>query len=217
MNKILCPSLLNVPSEFLKDEVIALDKAGADIFHVDIMDAHFVPNFGMSLHELSLVRSYTDKLIDVHLMVQDPGRYIELFVERGADIIYIHPEADQHPARSLKKIRDLGKIPGIAINPGTSIETIHELFPLVDYVTVMSVNPGFAGQTYLDHVEPKIKKLAQIQKAEGFHTVIDGGVDWENMKRLADYGIEGYVLGIFTLFNQEEKDYKVLMDKMRAL
>ena len=149
MKKLLCPSLMCADFSKLQDEVEKLDKAGIDIFHIDFMDGSFVPNFGMGLQDFDMVRASTQKKVDVHLMIQNPSKYVEMFATRGADIIYIHPEADQQAARTLEDIRKLGKKAGIAINPGTAVETIFELLPLVDYVMVMTVNPGFAGQKYL--------------------------------------------------------------------
>jgi ribulose-phosphate 3-epimerase len=181
------------------------------------MDGGFVPNFGLSLQDMDVVRNNTDKLIDVHLMVNEPGRYVQMFAERGADIIYIHPESEAHPAGSLAKIRGAGKAPGIAVNPGTSIAAVEELFPFVDYVMVMAVHPGIAGQPYIDAVEPKIRKLAGLKDEWGFKLMVDGGVNWEVMKRLSGLGVEGYVLGNLILFKQDETDYGVLMDRMRAL
>lgn len=138
-----------MPFDNLSDEVRRLDEAGCDIIHFDAMDGHFVSNIGLSIHDLDVVRRATKKLIDVHMMITDPGRYVQLFAQHGADIIYIHPEADVHPAGTIAKIRGYGKKPGIAINPGTSIATVDELLPLVDYVSVMAVNPGIAGQPTL--------------------------------------------------------------------
>ena len=216
MELLLCPSLLNITPNNLSREIVELDEAGCDIFHVDIMDGLFVPNFGMGLTDLDAVRANTKKLVDVHLMITDPGRYVELFANKGADIIYIHPEADLHPARTLSKIRSFGKHPGIAFNPGTSIESVKELFPLVDYIIPMAVNPGFAGQAYLDYVEPKILKLAEIKKQYNFKIVIDGGVDKNILDRLYRAGVEGYVLGIQTLFNQNQ-NYKTLVECIRTM
>jgi len=206
-----------LPFDNLSDEIRRLDEAGCDIIHFDAMDGHFVPNIGLSIHDLDVVRRATDKLIDVHMMITDPGRYVQLFAQHGGDIIYIHPEADVHPVGTIAKIREYGKRPGIAINPGTSIATVEELLPLVDYVLVMAVNPGIAGQPYLEYVEPKIVKLAGISEKLGFHIVIDGGVDEKVCTRLSKIGVEGYVLGNLILFNQEEKDYKKLVEKIRQL
>ena len=216
MELLLCPSLLNLTPNNLAEEIVKLDEAGCDIFHVDIMDGLFVPNFGMGLTDLQAVRANTKKPVDVHLMVTDPSRYVELFAGKGADIIYIHPEADTHPARTLSRIRSLGKQPGIAFNPGTSIETVSELFPLIDYIIPMTVNPGFAGQAYLDYVEPKVLRLAEIKKKYNFKIIIDGGVDKTILNRLHKAGVEGFVLGIQTLFNQSE-DYKTLVKRIRTI
>jgi ribulose-phosphate 3-epimerase len=162
MKKLLCPSLMCADFSRLKEEVEELDRAGTDIFHIDFMDGSFVPNFGMGLQDFEMVRSSTQKTVDVHLMIQDPSKHVKMFATMGADIIYIHPEADQQASRTLDVIRGMGKKAGIAINPGTSVENILELLPLIDYVMVMTVNPGFAGQKYLEFVNPKIEKLVKL-------------------------------------------------------
>lgn len=214
--KLLCPSILNLPIEHLYDEIVALDRAGTDIFHLDIMDGCFVPNFGMSFADIDVVRSATDKLLDCHMMVQNPIRYVDLVAEHGCDIIYIHPEADPMPPVTLAKIRALGKKAGIVINPGTSLSSVQELYPLIDYFMIMSVNPGFCGQPYLDFVEPKIEQLVKNREKWGFNIVIDGGVDTTVLTRLYQKGVEGFVLGNLILFKQQ-KDYAAIMREIRKI
>lgn len=216
MEKILCPSLLNLTSDALADEVREIDRSGIDIFHLDVMDGDYVPNFGMSFHEIETVRRNTDKLLDLHMMIQSPHRYIKRYAECGVNIIYIHPDSEIVPSETLAMIRDMGMLPGIVINPGVSLESVKELFPIVDYVLVMTVNPGFAGRDYLSWVEPKIERLVEMREDYHFHIVIDGGVTWEIMERLCRKGVEGYVLGKQTYFGQTET-YNEIVNKMRAM
>ncbi|EMF0388159.1 MULTISPECIES: ribulose-phosphate 3-epimerase [Enterococcus] len=214
MKKLLCPSLMCADFSKLQDEVEKLDKAGIDIFHIDFMDGSFVPNFGMGLQDFDMVRASTQKQVDVHLMIQNPSKYVEMFATRGADIIYIHPEADQQAARTLEDIRKLGKKAGIAINPGTAVETIFELLPLVDYVMVMTVNPGFAGQKYLEYVNPKIEKLIKLGADFDFEVMVDGAISLEKIRKLSENGVSGFVLGTSALFGKKEK-YKEIISKIR--
>lgn len=216
MSMLICPSLMCANFANLQEEVEALEAAGTDIFHIDIMDGKFVPNFGMGLQDLELVRSVTTKTIDVHLMIDEPGNYVELFADKGADIIYFHPEADTHPTRTIEKIRNKHKKVGLAINPGTSIGTIRELLPLIDYLMIMSVNPGFAGQQYLSVVDDKIRRLAKLIAEEGFRItlMIDGAISEERISYLRPMGITGFVLGTSTLFNQAE-DYQTIIKRLR--
>jgi ribulose-phosphate 3-epimerase len=214
MSKLLCPSMMCADFSNLQKDTQALDKAGTDVFHIDFMDGSFVPNFGMGLQDFELVRSSTKKLVDVHLMIQNPGKYVEMFADLGADIIYIHPEADQQVARTLDMIRNKGKQAGIAINPGTSVEAIQGLLPLVDYIMVMTVNPGFAGQKYLDYVNPKIKKLVELGKIFDFKVMVDGAISPEKVDLLSNMGVTGFVLGTSALFGKEIS-YEKTFEKLR--
>ena len=214
MEKLICPSMMCANYDSLKEEVINLDLAGTDIFHIDIMDGSFVPNFGMGTQDVECIRKNTKKLIDAHLMIENPGNYIDLFINLGVDIIYIHPEADKHPTRSLGKIKAGNKKAGIAINPGTSISTIKELLPLVDYLMVMTVNPGFAGQKYLDFVNTKIKALVELQEEFDFKLMVDGAISPTKIEELSSLGVDGFILGTSALFGKEE-DYKTIIERLK--
>lgn len=216
MNRLLCPSMMCANFSNLGEDTTALDKAGTDIFHMDIMDGSFVPNFGMGLQDFELVRSTTNKQVDAHLMIQNPGNYVEKFADLGADIIYIHPEADQQPARTLELIRSKGKKSGIAMNPGTSVESVKELFPIIDYVMVMTVNPGFAGQKYLNYVNQKIETLIGLKKQYNFEVMVDGAISQEKVKELGKMGVIGFVLGTSALFGKEGTYESILRDLREA-
>jgi ribulose-phosphate 3-epimerase len=149
-------------------------------------------------------------------MIQESVRYLELIARHGADIIYIHPDSCTHPAFALDKIKGLGASPGIAVNPDISYESVKELLPLVEYLLVMTVNPGTAGQPYLDYVEPKVWKFAEIKDKFRYKLIIDGGVDWVILKRLKEIAVDGFVLGKQVLFGKEEA-YKTIVEKIREL
>lgn len=215
MSILLCPSMMCADFSNLKKETQELDQAGIDIFHMDFMDGSFVPNFGMGLQDFELVRSVTEKPVDVHLMIQEPSKYVEKFADLGADIIYIHPEADQQAARTLDIIHQKGKKAGIAINPGTSVEMIQGLLPLVDYVMVMTVNPGFAGQKYLEYTDSKIEKLLALTNEYHFDVMVDGAISPEKVQQLSKIGVKGFVLGTSALFGKTST-YKETLGKLRA-
>ncbi|MBM7689043.1 ribulose-phosphate 3-epimerase [Enterococcus ureilyticus] len=215
MSILLCPSMMCADFSNLKKETQELDQAGIDIFHMDFMDGSFVPNFGMGLQDFELVRSVTEKPVDVHLMIQEPSKYVEKFADLGADIIYIHPEADQQAARTLDIIHQKGKKAGIAINPGTSVEMVQGLLPLVDYVMVMTVNPGFAGQKYLEYTDSKIEKLLALTNEYHFDVMVDGAISPEKVQQLSKIGVKGFVLGTSALFGKTST-YQETLGKLRA-
>lgn len=211
---LLAPSMMCADFSNLEREVKELEAAGTDIFHIDFMDGSFVPNFGMGLQDFEYIKSASKVLVDVHLMIQNPGDYVDLFADKGADIIYIHPEVDTHPARTLDKILAKGKKAGIAINPGTALETVKELFTLIDYLMIMTVSPGFAGQSYLDYVNPKIEESVKIGKEYNFEVMVDGAISEEKINELSKVGVKGFVLGTSTLFGKEDS-YKTILNKVR--
>lgn len=198
----------------LKQDTIDLANAGADIFHIDFMDGDFVPNFGMGLQDFELIRSVTDKPVDVHLMINNPGKYVGMFADMGADIIYVHPEADQQITRTLDVIKSKGKKAGIALNPGTSISMVEELLPLVDYVMVMTVNPGFAGQAFLDFTVDKVEKLCALREEYGYEVMVDGAISPEKIEMLSEKGVKGFILGTSSLFGKEES-YEEILTKLK--
>jgi ribulose-phosphate 3-epimerase len=166
------------------------------------MDGSFVPNYALGLHDVEAIRRHTAKPIDVHLMVSAPAQAIEVFAAAGVDIAYVHVESDPHIAKTLGRARELGIAPGIALNPGTSLAAVEELLPLVDYVLVMTVNPGFAAQKYLDFVDAKIARLVALKNEYHLRIVVDGAISPERIAALSAIGVDGFVLGTSTLFGK---------------
>ncbi len=202
----------------LEREVRELEAAGIDSFHIDIMDGRYVPNFAMSLNDMRYIRSATDKPLDVHLMIEHPNTHISLFLNslHKGDTVYIHPEAEYHPSTTLQKIIDAGMIPGIAINPGTSIETVMEMLQIVDKVLVMSVNPGNAGQMYLPYVGKKIERLLKLRQDMSFEVYWDGACGPDKIKTFAPMGVKGFVLGTTVLFGKG-RPYADILKEVREL
>lgn len=202
----------------LRKEVKDLEKAGIDSFHIDIMDGRYVPNYAMSLSDLKCIASLTDIPLDVHLMIEHPNTNIHMFINslRKGDTVYIHPEAEYHPSTTLQKIIDAGLIPGIAINPGTSVETVMEMLQIVDKVLVMSVNPGNAGQMYLPYVSKKYDKLLPLKDEMNFKVYWDGACSKEKILEFAPKGVNGFVLGTTLLFGKTD-DYKGTIKNIRKL
>lgn len=202
----------------LAEEVKALEEANIDSFHIDIMDGRYVPNFAMSLNDLKAIARLTHKPMDVHLMIEHPRNMIQMFLEvlRPGDTIYIHPEAEYHPSTTLQEIINAGMIPGIAINPGTSVETIYEMLRIVNKVLVMSVNPGNAGQMYLPYVDKKITRLLSLKDEMKFGLYWDGACALDKIQKYAPKGIDGFVLGSTILFGKE-RPYSEILKEVRTM
>lgn len=199
MASMMCANYRN-----LEKEVKELDDGGIDSFHIDIMDGRYVPNYAMSLNDLSCIRQLTEKPLDVHLMVEHPNNTVDIFIRNlnKGDTIYIHPEAEYHPSTTLQKVIDAEMIPGIAINPGTSVETIYEMLRIVKKVLVMSVNPGNAGQMYRPYVGEKYKKLLSMKEDMDFEVYWDGACTLDRIQKYAPMGVKGFVLGTSLLFGK---------------
>ena len=210
----LTASMMCADFGHLEREVRNLEKGGIDSFHIDIMDGRYVPNYAMSLADMRYIRSVATKPLDVHLMIEHPRTHIDMFIQnlRKGDTIYIHPEAEYHPSTTLQKIIDAGMVPGIAINPGTSVETVFEMLRIVDKVLVMSVNPGNAGQMYLPYVGKKIEHLLELREEMGFELIWDGACSADKILEYAPKGMDGFVLGTTLLFGKGRSYDEVLQD-----
>lgn len=200
----------------LEREINELDRGGIDSFHIDIMDGRFVPNFAMSLNDMKYIASATRKPLDVHLMIEHPNNNVQLFLKqlRPGDTVYIHPEAEYHPSTTLQKIINAGMVPGIAINPGTSVETVYEMLRIVKRVLVMTVNPGNAGQMYMPYVGEKIRRLISLKEEMGFRLYWDGACGADKILEFAPQGMDGFVLGTTLLFGKG-RPYKELIQEIR--
>ncbi len=193
----IAPSILSADFTRLADEIAAVKAGGAKMLHVDVMDGHFVPNITIGLPVVKSLRSATDMTIDTHLMISEPGRYAVEFVKAGANMVSVHVEADPHLQRTLVAIREAGAKAGIAINPGTSLDTLSEALPYADFVLLMSVNPGFGGQSFIPTMLDKLRRLKEMISSRGLAVKIeiDGGVDAGNIAEIANAGAEMIVAG----------------------
>lgn len=193
----IAPSILSADFSRLKEEIAAVERGGAGILHVDVMDGHFVPNITVGLPVVKSIAKASTLPIDAHLMITEPGRYAEQFVEAGAKMVSIHIEADRHVHRTLTSIRAAGAQAGVVINPATPIESLSEALAFADYVLVMSVNPGFGGQRFIPTSTDKVRRLRRLiaDRNLPIRIEIDGGIDAENVAAVVAAGAEIIVAG----------------------
>ncbi|HQW92061.1 MAG TPA: ribulose-phosphate 3-epimerase [Ferruginibacter sp.] len=194
---IIAPSLLASDFLNLQSECNMLNKSNADWFHLDVMDGRFVPNISYGPMLVEVFRKATTKICDVHLMIEDPGKYAEAFKKAGADILSVHIEACPHLHRNIQQIKSLGMQAGVAVNPHTPVELLKDILADIDLVCLMSVNPGFGGQSFIPHTLHKIKLLREMIDEHSLHVKIevDGGVTLENAKSIMDAGADVLVAG----------------------
>lgn len=191
----IAPSILSADFARLGEEVAAIDKAGCDYIHIDVMDGHFVPNLTMGPPVIKALRGCSDKPFDVHLMIEPAAPYLADYAEAGADIITVHAEADIHLHRNLQVIRGLGKKAGVSINPSTPAAAVEPVLDDVDLILVMSVNPGFGGQSYISSVTPKIAEIKAMIGDRPIELEVDGGVKPDNVAEVAAAGANVVVAG----------------------
>ena len=194
---LISPSILSADFARLGEEVRAIDEAGADWIHVDVMDGHFVPNLTIGPNVVKAIRSWSDKPFDVHLMISPVDAYLEAFAQAGADMITVHPEAGPHIHRTVQAIKGLGKKAGVSLNPGTPAKMLDYLIDEIDLVLVMSVNPGFGGQSFIASQLRKIEAVRKMIDKSGraIHLEVDGGVNPETARQCVDAGADVLVAG----------------------
>jgi ribulose-phosphate 3-epimerase len=213
---IIAPSLLSANFLNLEEECRMLNESQADWYHLDVMDGHFVPNITFGPMVVAFFRKATTKVCDVHLMIEEPGKYAEQFKNAGADILSVHIEACPHLHRNIQQIKSLGMKAGVAINPHTSVESLHDILADIDLVCMMAVNPGFGGQKFIPSTMEKIKTLRRMIDERRLHVLIeiDGGVTLENAADIVKAGADVLVAGN-TVFNSA--DPKETIAKLKAL
>ncbi|MFO7766159.1 MAG: ribulose-phosphate 3-epimerase [Pelovirga sp.] len=211
----IAPSILSADFSRLGDEIRAIDQGGADYVHIDVMDGHFVPNITIGPLVVDAVRRVTDLPLDVHLMIEHPDRYVDDFAKAGADLIVVHVEATTHLHRTIQLIRSCGKKAGVSLNPATSLATLDMILPDLDLVLLMTVNPGFGGQSFIDSCLPKIAQLRQRidQLDKPIELEVDGGVKVDNIARIAAAGADVFVAGS-AVFGAN--DYAATIRQLRA-
>lgn len=214
--KKIAPSILSADFSRLAEEIAAVEQAGADLIHIDVMDGHFVPNITIGPAVVAALRKTTRLPFDVHLMIEHADRYIESFVKAGSDIITVHVEATHHLHRTVTMIRDCGVKAGVSLNPATPLVQVEEILPFLDQLLIMTVNPGFGGQTFITAMLPKIGRAKELinTTAPGVLMEVDGGVTLDNIAAISTAGADIFVAGA-AVFGQG--DYARIIGNMKAL
>ncbi len=210
----LAPSILSADFANLGNDIKTIDNAGADYIHIDVMDGKFVPSISFGMPVMKAIRKYTDKVFDVHLMIEEPGRYINEFKEAGADIITVHAEACCHLNRTLQAIKNAGCKTGVALNPATPLSVLDYVLEYTDMVLIMSVNPGFGGQSYIPNSTEKIAQIRDIINKRGLDTDIevDGGINQSNVTEVIDAGANVIVAGSAVFNGDAQKNVEAFKE-----
>lgn len=211
----ISPSILSANFSKLGEDIISLEKYGADMIHIDVMDGMFVPNISFGIPVIKSIRPLTKLTFDVHLMIEEPARYVKDFADAGADIITVHYEADRHLDRTVNYIKSLGVKAGVALNPATPVETIKHLIKDLDMVLIMSVNPGFGGQKYIPYCNEKVAEVKALADKYNKELLIqvDGGIDKSNIRTVVNNGANVIVAGSAVFKNNAiEENIKILRE-----
>jgi ribulose-phosphate 3-epimerase len=215
MNKIqIAPSILSCNFLELGKEIVDVEKAGADLIHIDVMDGHFVPNITIGPLIVEAIKKIASKPLDVHLMIKNPSKFVQDFIAKGADIITVHAEADEHLFRTLDVIKSSGKKAGVSLNPSTPLAFLDHVIHIVDLIVIMTVNPGFGGQAYIPSMEEKIRNTRKMIKTSGrkIDLEVDGGLKADNAKKVVQAGGDILVMGT-EIFHS--KDYRKKIQEVR--